>query len=435
MDFLDKKVLIVGLKSSGLSVCELLKRRGAKVSIYDDDISITLFGMDNMAKNSDLRYVSDMDYVVVSPSIPSSHKIVIEAKKQAIPIMSELSVGMAQLESKTIAVTGTNGKTTTTMMIESLINYSNMTAKACGNIGYPISQLAMSDLAVDYAVVEASSFQLDYGTVSPDIAIVLNIAPDHMDRYSSFSQYAQAKISLLSNLKKGSIAIVGDDENILSRLRTLDVKPIIVSTKKPEGLAYIKDNYFFYQGKPLASVKDYKPRGEHNRFNALVALTVGALLNVPAQCAITFLRKFKLPPHRIEYVGTLNGKSYYNDSKGTNLHATRAAIDMIEGDLGLIMGGSDKNEEFCDFFMTLPDKVKRVAVTGANCEKIISSALKVGYFDIVAEPTLEGAVSILAGDVRLPNVLFSPSSASFDRYRDYEERGNAFKQLVFKVQA
>ncbi len=435
MDFTDKKVLIVGLKSSGLSAYELLKNQGAILYIYDDDLALTLFGCENLAMRKSLDYLIDLDCVVVSPSIPNTHKVIVEAKRLGKPILSEMSVGFNALNTKTIAVTGTNGKTTTTMMIESLINFSNIRAKACGNIGYPISRLALQDAPLDYAVVEASSFQLEYGTISPDIAIILNLAPDHLDRYESFSAYANAKLNLFRHLSKDAVVIVGEDENVLSRIKALDLKPIVVSTKKDEGLAYIKDNYFFYNGKPLTSVKEYKAKGEHNKFNALIALTVGALVGVPHQCALTFIRKFKLPPHRIEYVGTLNGKSYYNDSKGTNLHATRAAIDMIDGDLGLIMGGSDKNEEFCDFFMTLPEKVKKVAVTGANSEKIMSSAYKVGYFDIVVEPSLEGALSILSKDKDLGNVLFSPSSASFDRYRDYEERGNAFKELVFKIQA
>ncbi len=435
MDWSNKKVLIVGLKSSGLSAYELLKNKGAILEIYDDDLTLSFKGKTNLATVDDISYLKDMDCVVVSPSISNTHRIIKECKRLGINIFSELSIGFQELKMKTVAVTGTNGKTTTTMMIESLINYSTKTAKATGNIGYPVSQLVDTDIKTDYAIVETSSFQLEYGKISPDIAIILNIAPDHMDRYDSFSSYANTKINILRHLNKGAVAIVGDDENILSRIKKLDIKPIIVSTKRKEGLAYIKDNYFFYQEKPLTSVKDFKPKGEHNRFNALVALTVGALLNIPPQCATTFIRKFKLPPHRIEYIATLNGKSYYNDSKGTNLHATRAAIDMIDGDLGLIMGGSDKNEEFCDFFMTLPDKVKRVAVTGANSEKILSSAFKVGYFDIIMHPSLESALDNLAKDGQLNNVLFSPSSASFDRYLNYEERGNAFKELVFKVQA
>ncbi len=435
MDWSNKKVLIVGLKSSGLAAYELLKNKGAFIEVYDDDMSLTFQNKQNFASIDDLSYLAELDCVVVSPSIPNTHRIIIECKKLGVPILSELSVGFDQLNMKKIAVTGTNGKTTTTMMIESLINYSTSTAKATGNIGYPISQLVATGTKTDYAVVETSSFQLEYGKISPDIAIILNIAPDHLDRYDSFSSYANAKINLFRHLKKDAIAIVGDDDNILSRIKKLDINPIVVSTKRKEGLSYIKDNYFFYQGKPLTSVKDFKPKGEHNKFNALIALTVGALINIPPQCAATFIRKFKLPPHRIEYIATLNGKSYYNDSKGTNLHATRAAIDMIDGDLGLIMGGSDKNEEFCDFFMTLPEKVKRVAVTGANSEKILSSAFKVGYFDIIMHPTLESALNNLSKDRGLSNVLFSPSSASFDRYINYEERGNPFKELVFKVQA
>ncbi len=435
MNLFGKRVLVAGLKTSGLSAYGLLKKLGATVAVYDDDEKIDSF---DGAKNLKL-YPSDLsefDFIVVSPGFSDNHPLISEAKRKNIPLTTELAIGLSCLPCKKIAVTGTNGKTTTTLMIEKLLSLAGIKARACGNIGYPVSQLAQEKTLPDYAVVEVSSFQLDYGEISPDIAVVLNIAADHLDRYEGFDAYARSKMKIFEHQSPSSYSIInGYDENIRTRLKDIHGQLIRVSTRKDGGRAYLKDNYFFYNDKPLCSVKDLKAKGEHNRFNALVALTVGSIVGVPEVAAASFIKKFKLPPHRVEYVATVGGKGYYNDSKGTNLHATKAAIDMLDGNIGLIMGGSDKNEEFCDFFETLPDKVRCVAVTGANSEKIMNSAYKVGYFDIVMHKDLAGAVNTFSTDKKIDTVLFSPSSASFDRYRNYEERGNAFREMVLKVKA
>ena len=188
-----------------------------------------------------------------------------------------------------------------------------------------------------------------------------------------------------------------------------------------------------YDDKSLCHVKCCKLRGEHNKFNLLVALNTGAILGVNKEHFIRLIKDYSLLPNRIEYVSTLHGKSYYNDSKGTNIHACRYAIESMDGSVGLIMGGSDKNEDFCEFFENISDKVKYIAVTGGNAEKIYNSALKMGFTDICVTETLKDAVNFLSKVDGLDNVLLSPCCASFDRYKNYNERGEKFKEAVYAI--
>ncbi len=436
MEYNGSRVAVIGLRASGAAACALLKSKNCTLTVYDDDKSISVCGLENQALKGGFDFISEQDFIVVSPGIPNSHEAIRRAKRDGIPIYSELSLGANELTCPIIAVTGTNGKTTTVGMIKKLLEAAGKKVKTAGNIGYPISQLVSDGDVPEYVVVEASSFQLEYGELHPYVACILNFSPDHMDRYGTYADYVAAKTRILEFQNKNSYAVLnGDDPSVRRLSEEVKGEAVPFSTVREEGRVYIKDGYFVYGGKPLISVKEFRIRGEHNKSNALCALTVGSILNVPATAAATFIKKCSLPPHRIEFVTSFGGKRYYNDSKGTNMHATRAAVDMLDEGIGLILGGSDKKEEFCDFFDTLPEKVVRVAVTGANAEKILNSALKVGFSDIRIYKDLQDAVFALSKCSDVKNVLFSPASASFDRFKNYEERGNAFKELVFRIKA
>lgn len=436
MDYSGKKCAVIGLRASGAAACALLKARGCSPVAYDDDKTLSVCGLENRAASGSLDFITEQDFIVVSPGIPNSHAAIKLAKLENIPIISELALGANEAKGKIIAVTGTNGKTTTVGMIKSLLETAGFKVKTAGNIGYPISQLVLDGDEPDYIVLEASSFQLEYGEIHPYIACILNFSPDHLDRYPTYADYVEAKTRILKFQGEDSFSVLNADD---PSVRLLDERvkgeTVPFSTRSEVGKVFIKDGYFIYGGKPLVSVKELKVRGEHNKSNALCALTVGNILGVPAQAAATFVRKCSLPPHRIEFVTSFGGKRYYNDSKGTNMHATRAAVEMLDEGIGLILGGSDKKEEFCDFFDTLPEKVVSVAATGGNAEKIYNSALKVGFSGIRIYKDLQEAVVALSSDPAVKNVLFSPASASFDRFKNYEERGNAFKELVFRIKA
>ena len=303
------------------------------------------------------------------------------------------------------------------------------------NIGYPVSQVVIDRTNLDYAVIEASSFQLEYAEIHPYISVILNLAPDHMDRYAMYADYVQAKKRVCMFQEEGSFLLFNNDDGVArSFVEKTKAQGVPVSVRKPLSAIYIKDGYFMDEDQSLCSIKCCRLRGEHNKFNLLIALNIGKILGVKKDAMIRLIKEYTLLPNRIEYVTTLNGKKYYNDSKGTNIHACRYAIDSLDGTIGLIMGGSDKNEDFCDFFENLDEKVKHIAITGGNAEKIYNSAMKMGYTSAEILPTLQSAVAYLSRLNDIENILLSPCCASFDRYKNYAERGEKFKETVYAVQ-
>ena len=425
-------VLVVGMKASGISVTSLLKEYGNAVYCYDDS-NEKISGFDYINDITE-EIIRKFDYVVVSPSIPPEHEAIRFARSLGIPTWGELEIGCQYLNCPQIMVTGTNGKTTVVTMIEKLLNLAGIKTKAVGNIGYPVSQLALDKTKLDFAVVEVSSFQLEYiDKIKPYIAVILNLAPDHLDRYKSYNDYVACKRKISINQDKNDYLFFNNEDGLARQfINFTKAKAMPVSTSKKLSSVYIKDNYFMHGDKALCNVKMCKIRGEHNKFNLLIALNIGVLLGVCDELLVRLIKDYTLLPNRIEYVSTLYGKNYYNDSKGTNIHACRYAIASMEGTVGLIMGGSDKNEDFCEFFENISEKVKYIAVTGGNAEKIYNSAMKMGFADIFITETLKDAVNILSKK-DVDNVLLSPCCASFDRYKNYNERGEKFKEAVYAI--
>lgn len=434
MDFLGKKVLVVGMKASGVSVGYLLREKGADVYCYDDDKRIC-FGNFIFLSEITEEFVKSLDLVVVSPAIPFNHYVIKRASDYGVKIVGELEFGCQFLTCQQIMVTGTNGKTTVVTMIEKLLNLAGYKTRAMGNIGYPVSQIVLDKVNLDYAVIEVSSFQLEFvEKIKPNIAVILNLAPDHMDRYDKYLDYVNAKKKICINQSKDDFLLFNNEDGTARQfVNCTNAKNIAISINKKMSPVHIKDGYFMVEDEALCSIKCCKLRGEHNKFNVLVALNVGYVLGVKKENMIRLIRDYSLLPNRIEYVTTINGINYYNDSKGTNIHACRFAISSMEGSVGLILGGSDKNEDFCDFFENLDEKVVCIAVTGANAEKIMNSALKMGYTDIRVTETLAEAVCYLSKKKNVDNILMSPCCASFDRYKNYAERGEKFKEAVYAV--
>jgi UDP-N-acetylmuramoylalanine--D-glutamate ligase len=433
MNYEGKKVLVMGMQASGISTGFLLKKLGAEVLYYDDNATVNINDFTNVTS-----YVSDvlssLDFIVVSPAIPTTHPIIKEAISRKIKIISELELGCRHLNCPIIMVTGTNGKTTEVTMIEKLLLSLGLKVKAMGNVGYPVSQVVLDETLLDFAIVEASSFQLEYiEYTKPYIAVVMNLAPDHMDRYNSYSDYVKAKKNIIKNQTASDYIFINNDDAICRQFgQESKAQTVAISVRNSNNMVNIKDNYFMYEDSSICHVKECKIRGEHNKFNLLIALNIGAIMGAKKEHLANLIKDYSLLPNRIEYVSTLNGISYYNDSKSTNIHACRYAIFSLEGDIGLIMGGSDKNEDFCEFFESIDEKVKAVAVCGGNANKIFNSALKMGYTDIDVFNSLKDALHFL-NTKKIQNVLFSPCSASFDRYKNYAERGEYFKSLVYEI--
>lgn len=433
MNYKNKKILIIGMKASGISVATLLSDRGAEVYCYDDEIK-TLSGFRFLDRFDD-AFLKTFSAVIISPGVSDKNPLLNKMKKNGITVKSELDVGCSFLSCPQIAVTGTNGKTTVVTMIEKLLLLNGNRTKAMGNIGYPVSQVVLDQTELDYAVIEASSFQLENAEITPYISVILNLAPDHMDRYATYADYVNAKKKICMYQTAESYLLFNhDDGSARSFMRSTKAQGIPVSVKNAVSPVYIKDGYFMDDDQSLCSVKSCKLRGEHNKFNLLIALNVGKILGVTKEAMNRLIKEYTVLPNRIEYVTTLDGIKYFNDSKGTNIHACRFAIESLDGPIGLIMGGSDKNEDFCDFFENIDGKVRHIAVTGGNAEKIYHSALKMGFVNIEILPTLQDAVTYLKGKKDIENVLLSPCCASFDRYKNYAERGEKFKEAVYAIQ-
>ncbi len=435
MDYRGKRVLVAGMQASGISASYLLQREGAEVVCYDDNDIVSVAGFSVVHREEDIDFDS-IDCAVLSPSISKFHFIVKNCEERGIYVISELELGCSFLNCKKIMVTGTNGKTTTVTMIEKLLSISGRKTKAMGNIGYPVTQVVLDGTRLDVAVIEVSSFQLEHiDTLRPDIAVVLNVAPDHLDRYEGYADYVATKSKILTNQTKNDYFLYNnEDGTVRSFLKLTSAMSIPVSSRVRLTDVYIKSNYYMYDDQSICHVKECRVKGEHNRNNMLIALNIGAILGVRKEHMAKLVREYSLLPNRIEYVTTINGKKYYNDSKGTNIHACRNAINSIEGKIGLIMGGSDKNEDFCDFFENIDDKVVFVAISGQNAEKIYNSAQKMGFCDSAIYPNLEECVRSLSKMDFVDVVLLSPCSASFDRFRSYAERGDKFKEIVYAIE-
>lgn len=418
-----EKAIVIGMRLSGTAAKALLSKQGYEVVGVDDNPEVAPATPDCP--------IEEFALGVVSPAIANDHPLIVAAQKAGVKLISELELGIRNLNGIKVVVTGTNGKTTVCDMIDKALKLSGISCRTMGNIGYPVSQVALDGTEYAVNIVEASSFQLEHTyTLRPDYAVLTNIAPDHMDRYPDFAGYFAAKKRVFRLQTASDVAVLNYDQPAIRELgKHLASEVVWVSAAEAVGDCYIKNNAFYLRGEQLISVKESKLRGEFNRFNMMTAITVAARLGATKEALKKFVREYRPLPHRIEYVGVFRGKRCFNDSKGTNVSATLAALDAMEGSTALIMGGSDKKEDYCEFFLDVPEKLKFVAVTGANAEKIYGSALKVGFNDIVIVKDLQAAI-IRAAESAADIVLFSPASASFDRYTGYKERGERFKNLV-----
>lgn len=418
-----EKAIVIGMRLSGTAAKALLSKQGYEVVGVDDNPEVAPATPDCS--------IEEFALGVVSPAIANDHPLIVAAQKAGVKLISELELGIRNLKGIKVVVTGTNGKTTVCDMIDKALKLSGISCRTMGNIGYPVSQVALDGTEYAVNIIEASSFQLEHTyTLRPDYAVLTNIAPDHMDRYPDFAGYFAAKKRVFRLQTASDVAVLNYDQPAIRELgKHLASEVVWVSAAEAVGDCYIKNNAFYLRGEQLISVKESKLRGEFNRFNMMTAITVAARLGATKEALKKFVREYRPLPHRIEYVGVFRGKRCFNDSKGTNVSATLAALDAMEGSTALIMGGSDKKEDYCEFFLDVPEKLKFVAVTGANAEKIYGSALKVGFNDIVIVKDLQAAI-IRAAESAADIVLFSPASASFDRYTGYKERGERFKNLV-----
>lgn len=435
---------LFGLSRSGRAVGEFLLKNGAKVYVYDDmpsafvedtERELVNLGAIKLEKETVQESVGYCDAIVLSPGIPIDHPLAVLYKKNKKAVLGETEIATRFLKNPIVAITGTNGKTTTTTMIASALSDGGIPALACGNIGKPMTELI--DKPTTVAVAEISSFQLEtLASICPHIAVVLNITEDHLNRHYTMENYVFLKRKLLKNLTETEYAVLNyDDEIVRSFASGIKAKTEWFSLKEKVDGAYVENGSVYYKDELILDVSDLPLSGEHNVANALASTVVAKLMGVETEKLKNSLRSFKGVPHRIEKVGEINDVLYIDDSKGTNIDATKKAVSSMERDTVLLLGGKDKGYDYESLFQSLKNsKAVFCVLYGENRFRLIEGASKASYLSFALCPNFEMAV-YLASKIAKPgqSVLLSPASASFDEFTSYEERGERFVSLVQRL--
>lgn len=445
MDLANKRVLVVGLGRSGVASALFLQARGARVTVSDakpqdqlgEDIPVLLdHGIVVETGGHGERTFRGQDLIVVSPGVPVDSPPLVQARVQGELVIGEIELASRFLPKNIVAITGSNGKTTTTTLAGEIVSTGGFQALVGGNIGTPAISLVEQAKADTVVVLEISSFQLEtIQTFRPKIAVVLNITPDHLDRHRTFAAYTDAKARIFENQQADDFAVLNADDptcvELASRIRT---QAFWFSRKEEvkQG-AYVRDGRVLFRDakgqREVMLVSEIPLKGAHNVENVLAAVCAGALIGCETEQIRKAVQRFKAVEHRLEYVATIRGVEYYNDSKATNVDATIKALESFPANVHLILGGKDKDSDYTQLNELLRQRVKRVYTIGAAAGKIesqIKGAAEVDHAETLEKALQHAAASADAGDV----VLLAPACASFDQFRNYEHRGRVFKEVV-----
>ena len=449
MDVKGKRVLVVGLGKSGVASALFLEGRGARVAVSDakspellrEEIPVLLdHGISVETGQHGERTFRDQDLIVVSPGVPFDVPQLVQARARGIAVIGEVELAARFLKGHIVAITGSNGKTTTTTLAGDILAAGGRKTLVGGNIGTPAISLVDQSTDDAWIVLEVSSFQLEtIETFHPRIAVVLNITPDHLDRHHTFENYAAAKARIFENQTAEDFVILNADNDACAEAASKAKPPARWFSRLTEvgSGAFVRDQQIIWRDEKgdceIMPVSEIALKGAHNVENVLAAVCVGMLAGVEPAKIRSAVAAFKAVEHRLEYVATVRGVEYYNDSKATNVDATIKALESFPGRIHLILGGKDKGSDYSVLNSLLKERVKRVYTIGAAAAKIESQA---SGAEMVSAGTLEAAVrraseAATAGDI----VLLAPACASFDQFDSYEHRGQAFKDLVRQLAA
>ena len=447
----QKRVTIVGGARSGIAALRLLHTLGASVFLTEyssgsgELIQFLASGGYPHELGGHTGRALEADFMVVSPGVPSTIPLLKEAKKRAIPIFSEIEVASWHNQAPVVAITGSNGKTTTTRLLGHVVSQSDRKVHVAGNIGRAFSEIVLQTQKDDIVVLEVSSFQLDHiYWFRPAVSILLNITPDHLDRYNNkFENYAASKFRIFSNQQHGDALIYNyDDELVRNRVHRLapsrQLHTYGVSQKQElrDG-AFMREDTLVVRLNQAEEIlmrkEDLALKGPHNVFNSLAAAMAARVMEIPSLAVRESLSSFEGVAHRLEFVRTLDDVQYVNDSKATNVNAVWYALESFQQPIILIAGGRDKGNDYSSLVPLVKDKVRVVIAIGESAEKV-EHELGAHSDQHMHVDSLEQAVQaahLLAqpGEV----VLLSPACASFDMFENYEMRGEAFKQAVHNL--
>lgn len=449
-DFKGKHVLVAGSGISGIGAVKMLSSCNAVITLYDgneslkeDDIRKKLDGIDANIVIGELTdsVIKDNELMVISPGIPIDAPFVNRVRDAGVTIWGEVELAYENSLGRLAAITGTNGKTTTTSLVGEIMRNTYKDVHVVGNIGTSYADAALKTTDDTVCVAEISSFQLEsIENFKPDVSAVLNITPDHLNRHYTMENYAAVKMGIAANQDKGQICVLNyDDEILLEESKKIPAKVIFYSSRSNlnEGVCLDGDNIVFrFEGEEhlVCGIHDMKLVGIHNVENVMAAVAISYFMGSPIETIRNTIKEFNAVEHRIEYVAEKNGVIYYNDSKGTNTDASTKAIEAMTRPTVLIAGGYDKGSEFDDWVQKFDGTVKQVILIGATKEKIAAAARRHGFNNVVMADSLQEAVNLLPQYVQSGDaVLLSPACASWDMFKSYEERGNMFKELISKL--
>ncbi len=451
MSFFDvrgKKISVIGMARSGVAVAHLLNRQGAKLFVSDngkkENLESEVAGLTEAGIPYEIgrhtERIYDCSLLVISPGVPSNAPVVVEAQKRRVKVVSELEIASLFCQASIVAITGSNGKTTTTTLIGRILGDAKKNHVVAGNIGTAFSSVVLGLAPTDIAVLEVSSFQLDHvEAFRPRISVILNITEDHMDRYGhSMERYAASKARVFENQKVDDVLIYdADDEWCRKEAAQAKCRTIGFSLKmKPEEGAFVENGMLVtvIDGKRTEVVQcdEISIKGMHNLYNSMAATLVGQLLGVGGASIRSTLKNFKGVEHRLEFVREVDGVRYYNDSKATNVDSVWYALQAFKEPIVLLLGGRDKGNDYGRLIDLVKNRVKAIVAIGESADKVENAFLASTSVTRVhsMEEAIQKAKNLANnGDV----VLLSPACASFDWYKNYEHRGQVFKDLVNKL--
>ena len=458
MDLKDKRALVVGLGKSGVASALFLNAHGARVTVSDskpeaelrNEILLLLeHGIAVETGGHGDRTFRDQDLIVVSPGVPFDSPQLVQARSLGESVIGEIELAARFLPGPIAAITGANGKTTTTALAGEILAASKLPVLVGGNIGTPAISFVDQATAKTWIVLEVSSFQLEtIVNFRPRIAVILNITPDHLDRHKTFANYIGAKARIFENQRAEDFTVLNADDPTTVGLaeRTL-AQRFLFSRKKEVGAgAFVRNGIIFFRSPERRTTNDQRLeveimplsetplKGAHNLENILAAICIGMLAGCPPEHIRHAVQNFKAVEHRLEFVAQVAGVDYFNDSKATNVDATIKALESFPANIHLILGGKDKGSDYTVLNDLLRARVKRVYTIGAAAAKIesqIQCATEIDRAETLETAVQRASASAVPGDV----VLLAPACASFDQFQNYEHRGTVFKEVVQSLAA
>ncbi|MBQ6759004.1 MAG: UDP-N-acetylmuramoyl-L-alanine--D-glutamate ligase [Selenomonadaceae bacterium] len=440
-----EKVLVIGAARSGIAAAKILHERGAQVILSDSkpELQLDLSGVEIKLGKQTEDLLSGVDKIIVSPAVPIKIPLLRAVAARGIPIISEVEFAYGLAKSPICAVTGTNGKTTTVTLLGLLLKEKFAKVGVGGNIGVPLCEVALEVGAGGYLAAEISSYQMEATrNFKPHISAILNVTPDHLKRHGSMEVYQAMKEKIFAQQTAEDFLILNYDDERTREIKDRAACRVLYFSRQRELAegAFIKDNRLvirFNGTHELCTIDELGIKGGHNVENALAASLMAFLAGVDADKIANVLKTFQGVEHRIEFVRELDGVKYYNDSKATNTDSAIKALETFAGHIVLIAGGDDKGTDLADFLRLVNERVDWLILVGDAAARFKACALESGYpADKILEAgySMERAIALAKNISRPPQVvLLSPACASFDMYRDFEERGRDFKRIVCEL--